>query len=66
MPAFGYLTVIAAASMFAWLGPLSRWAYAGGMEPFAFVAWGAGIGALVLGAVLGVVAARGERAIVRP
>ncbi|HEV8490307.1 MAG TPA: DMT family transporter [Candidatus Limnocylindrales bacterium] len=66
MPASGHLTVIAAASMFAWLGPLSRWAYAGGMEPFAFVAWRAGIGTLVLAAVLAVVAARGERAIVRP
>jgi hypothetical protein len=46
LPTSGYLLVVGAASMFAWLGLLSRWAYAGGMEPLPFVAWRAGIGAL--------------------
>jgi drug/metabolite transporter (DMT)-like permease len=39
--------------MFAWLGPLSRWAAAGGVEQLSFVAWRAGIGALVLAVVVG-------------
>jgi drug/metabolite transporter (DMT)-like permease len=51
--------------MFAWLGPLSRWAYDGGMEPLSFVAWRAGIGALVLVVVVALAASRG-RPIVRP
>ena len=40
--------------MFAWLGPLSRWAAADGVDPLAFVAWRAGIGALVLAAVVAI------------
>ena len=40
--------------MFAWLGPLSRWAAADGLDPLAFVAWRAGIGALVLAAVVAI------------
>ena len=44
----GYVLAIAGASMFAWLGPLSRWAGDAGMEQLAFVAWRAGVGALVL------------------
>jgi drug/metabolite transporter (DMT)-like permease len=56
---------MAAASMFAWLGPLSRWAYERGMEPLPFVAWRAAIGALVLVVVVAVAAARG-RPLVRP
>ncbi len=65
MPASGYLAVVGAASMFAWLGVLSRWAYDGGMEPLPFVAWRAGIGALVLAAVVALAASRG-RPVVRP
>lgn len=65
MPTSGYLVVVAAASMFAWLGVLSRWAYEGGMEPLSFVVWRAAIGALVLAVVVVWVAARG-RPIVRP
>jgi drug/metabolite transporter (DMT)-like permease len=65
VPASGYLIVVVAASLFAWLGPLSRWAYERGMEPLPFVIWRAGIGALVLLAVVAVAAARG-RPIVRP
>ena len=42
------MLAIAGASMFAWLGPLSRWAGDAGMEQLAFVAWRAGVGALVL------------------
>jgi len=41
-----------AATLFAWLGPLSRWAYERGMEPVGFVAWRAGIGALALAVLL--------------
>lgn len=65
MPASGYLLVIAAASLFAWLGPLSRWAYDRGMEPLSFVAWRAAIGALVLAVVVVLAASRG-RPVVRP
>lgn len=60
MPASGYLLVIAAASLFAWLGPLSRWAYDRGMEPLSFVAWRAAIGALILLAVVALAASRGR------
>ena len=48
----GYGLAIAGASMFAWLGPLSRWANADGMEQLAFVAWRAGVGALILAVVV--------------
>ena len=51
-PQLGYVLAIAGASLFAWLGPLSRWAGADGMEQLAFVAWRAGIGALILAAVV--------------
>lgn len=54
---FGYLLALAAASMFAWLGPLSRWAAADGLNPLDFVAWRAGIGALVLAIVVAIRAA---------
>jgi len=60
VPASGYLLVVAAASLFAWLGPLSRWAYDRGMEPLSFVAWRAAIGALILAAVVGLAASRGR------
>jgi drug/metabolite transporter (DMT)-like permease len=65
VPASGYLLVVVAASLFAWLGPLSRWAYERGMEPLTFVVWRAAIGALVLAVVVAVAAARG-RQLVRP
>jgi drug/metabolite transporter (DMT)-like permease len=65
LPASGYLLVVAAASMFAWLGPLSRWAYQGGMEPLSFVTWRAAIGALVLAVVVAWAATHGRR-VVRP
>jgi len=48
----GYAAAVGAASLFAWLGPLSRWAYDGGMVPVSFVAWRAGIGALALAVVV--------------
>jgi drug/metabolite transporter, DME family len=51
-PQLGYVLAIAGASMFAWLGPLSRWAGADGLEQLAFVAWRAGIGALIIAAVV--------------
>jgi drug/metabolite transporter (DMT)-like permease len=59
---FGYLLALGGASMFAWLGPLSRWAAADGVDQLAFVAWRAGIGAFVLAAVVAIRAAarRGE------
>ena len=52
VPTSGYLIVALGASLFAWLGPLSRWAYDGGMTPLPFVAWRAGIGAAVLVAIV--------------
>jgi drug/metabolite transporter (DMT)-like permease len=45
----GTLIVVAAASLFASLGVLSRIAYEAGLQPFAFVAWRAGVGAIGLG-----------------
>ena len=45
-PFAGFAIVIAAASLFGTLGPLSRFAYEAGMEPLAFVGWRALIGAL--------------------
>jgi drug/metabolite transporter (DMT)-like permease len=53
----GTLIVLAAASLFASLGVLSRTAYEAGIHPFAWVTWRAGIGTLGLAAV--VVALRG-------
>jgi drug/metabolite transporter (DMT)-like permease len=49
----GFLIVIASASLFGLLGPLSRFAYDAGMEPTSFVAWRAMIGFLGLGAYVG-------------
>ena len=43
-PAFGFVIVLGAATLFGTLGPLSRFAYEAGMEPAAFVAWRALIG----------------------
>ncbi|MDQ6794364.1 MAG: DMT family transporter [Chloroflexota bacterium] len=59
----GYLLALAGASMFAWLGPLSRWAAADGVDSLAFVAWRAGVGSLVLAIVVAIraLARRGQR-----
>ncbi len=45
-PIVGFAIVIAAASMFGMLGPLSNFAYDAGMEPLPFVVWRGGIGML--------------------
>lgn len=50
----GSFFALVAASLFATLGPLSRFASEAGLEGTAFVAWRAGIGALTLALVLGV------------
>jgi drug/metabolite transporter (DMT)-like permease len=55
----GALLVIAAAALFGSLGVASRWAYDAGVQPFAFVAWRAGVGALGIGLVIA--ATRGPR-----
>lgn len=60
-PTSGYLIVALGASLFAWLGPLSRWAYDAGMTPLPFVAWRAGIGALILVPVVAWLASRGRQ-----
>ena len=44
----GALIVVVAAALFGSLGVSARFAYAEGMEPFAFVAWRAGVGAVGL------------------
>jgi drug/metabolite transporter (DMT)-like permease len=62
-PAWHYLLAVVAASMFAWLGPLSRWAYEGGMEPIAFVGWRAGVGTAAL--AVAIVALRRHAALPR-
>ncbi|HVL53388.1 MAG TPA: DMT family transporter [Vitreimonas sp.] len=61
----GFAAAIVAACLFAWLAPLSRWAYDLGMEPLPFVAWRAGIGVLALVAFIAVAGRRG-RALVSP
>ena len=48
----GAAIVIAAATLFGTLGVASRFAYEAGVQPFAFVAWRAGAGALGIAAVL--------------
>jgi drug/metabolite transporter (DMT)-like permease len=55
----GALLVLLAAGLFGSLGTASRFAYDAGVQPFAFVAWRAGIGAL--GLVLVVLFVRGRR-----
>jgi DME family drug/metabolite transporter len=49
-PVGGFAIVIIAASLFGMLGPLSRFAYDGGMAPLAFVAWRGGIGLIATAA----------------
>lgn len=51
----GTLIVVIAAALFGSLGVLSRFAYAEGMEPFAFVAWRAGVGAIGLWLAISIV-----------
>jgi drug/metabolite transporter (DMT)-like permease len=58
-PVVGSLVVVLGAALFAWLGPLSRWAYEAGMEPLPFVAWRAGIGAVFLLAIVAATLRRG-------
>jgi drug/metabolite transporter (DMT)-like permease len=57
----GALFVIAAATLFGSLGVASRFAYDAGVQPFAFVAWRAAVGAL--GIALVVAAIHGPRAV---
>lgn len=64
-PLLGYGIAVIAATLFAWLGPLSRWAYDAGMEPLPFVAWRAAVGTVVLAAIVAAAARRG-RALRRP
>jgi drug/metabolite transporter (DMT)-like permease len=60
-PFLGSLTVAVAASLFGMLGVVSRTAYELGLSPFGLVAWRAGIGALVIAAVVWVGLRRGGR-----
>ncbi|HUG29901.1 MAG TPA: DMT family transporter [Candidatus Limnocylindria bacterium] len=57
----GALIVLVAAALFGALGVASRFAYDAGVQPFAFVAWRAAVGALGIGLV--VVALHGPRAV---
>jgi drug/metabolite transporter, DME family len=65
IPLRGLLIVIASASLFGMLGPLSRFAYDAGMEPPAFVAWRAAIGFAALGAYVAWRVRRGATRLVR-
>ena len=65
IPAFGFLSVIAAAALFGTLGPLSRFAYEAGLQPTAFVAWRATIGFLGIAVFVAWRVRRGARALVR-
>lgn len=58
--------VLGSAALFGMLGPLSRFAYAQGLGPIAWVAWRALIGMLVLVAVVGWRVRRGGFSLVRP
>jgi DME family drug/metabolite transporter len=51
----GALIVVIAAALFGSLGVTARFAYDMGMEPFAFVAWRAGVGAVGLFLVMAIV-----------
>ena len=65
VPLRGVVIVIASASLFGMLGPLSRFAYDAGMEPPAFVAWRAAVGFLALAAYVGWRVRRGSSRLVR-
>jgi drug/metabolite transporter (DMT)-like permease len=60
-PLLGSLTVALAASLFGMLGVLSRRVYELGLDPFGFVAWRAGVGALVTAALVAWGLRRGAR-----
>lgn len=68
-PWLGALIVLLAAALFGALGVTSRFAYDAGLEPFAFVAWRAAVGALgialVVGATRGFARGRAELAAAR-
>jgi drug/metabolite transporter (DMT)-like permease len=55
----GSLAVLLAASCFGILGPVSRLAYDGGMEPLGFVTWRSSIGGIVLAIYLAIRLAQG-------
>lgn len=57
----GSLTVVAAAVGFGMLGPLARFAYDVGMEPFSFVAWRAAFGTLIVAFYAALRISRGRR-----
>lgn len=61
----GFGIVLGSAALFGMLGPLSRFAYAAGMEPAAFVAWRAIVGFAALALVIGWRARTGASRIVR-
>jgi drug/metabolite transporter (DMT)-like permease len=56
----GSLIVIAAAALFGALGVASRFAYDAGLQPFAFVAWRAGVGALAIALIIAATSRRGR------
>ena len=56
----GALIVVVAAALFGSLGVSARFAYAEGMEPFAFVAWRAGVGAVGLWLVVAAIRGPGR------
>ena len=64
-PLAGTLIVLTAASLFATLGVLSRFAYERGMDPTAFVAWRAGLATVALLAVVWWRVGRSGRTLVR-
>jgi drug/metabolite transporter (DMT)-like permease len=51
----GSVLVIAGASLFGLLGVTSRFAYDAGLQPFAFVAWRAAVGAIGIAVVIAVI-----------
>ena len=61
----GFGIVLGSAALFGMLGPLSRFAYAAGMEPAAFVAWRAIVGFAALALVIGWRARTGASRLVR-
>jgi drug/metabolite transporter (DMT)-like permease len=65
IPLRGLAIVVASASLFGMLGPLSRFAYDAGMEPPAFVAWRALIGFVALATYVGWRVRRGPTQLVR-
>lgn len=58
----GAVLVLAAATLFGFLGVGARFAYDAGVQPFAFVAWRAGVGALGLALVVLIIRARSSPA----